>query len=137
MKLTALALPLALAAGPIAAQPPGLETCSMHIEQKGDLMRAVYDTPELCGSLPPRWVAIDFWVEYVQLETMNYPGGRRADCSDPTACNVGFYMRPVNFGAWVPSKPGQPYAIQARSDEGGGRATIYLTWTRGGVKVTQ
>ncbi len=137
MKLTALALPLALAAGPIAAQTPGLETCSMHIEQKGDLMRAVYDTPELCGALPPRWVAIDFWVEHVQMETMNYPSGRRADCSDPAAGNVGFYIRPVNFPAWVPSMPGQPYAIQARSDEGGGRATIYLTWTRSGVKVTQ
>jgi hypothetical protein len=138
MKLTALALPLALVSGPARAGQPGVEQCQMHIEQEGDLFHAVYDTPELCGSDRPRWVAIDLWVEYVQMETMDYPHGRRVDCDDPSICNAGWYMRPVNFEAWQPSVAGAAYAIQARSVEGGGRATVYITWNRkGALAVTK
>jgi hypothetical protein len=111
----------------------GMEQCEMRVEDAGaGMFRAVYEN-RFCGEAPPHWVAIDMWVEHVEMETMNFPAGRRADCSDPTTCNVGWYMRPTNFGAWVPSIAGATYAIQARSDAGGGRFTVYLTMARSGV----
>jgi hypothetical protein len=114
----------------------GMEQCEMRVEDAGaGMFRAVY-LNRFCGEAPPHWVAIDMWVEHVELETMNYPAGRRADCSDPMTCNVGWYMRPTNFGSWIPSIAGATYAIQARSDAGGGRATVYLTMDRSGAIIT-
>src|SRR5688572_19578201 len=109
MKLTALALPLALAAGPIAAQPPGLEQCAMHIEQEGQLLRAFYDAGECYppdedpADWHPRWVQIDYQEVQLTFEVMDYPHGRRADPMNPR----GWYFKPIG--------PVGTFDIQARS----------------------
>lgn len=85
-----------------------------------------------CGPTP-RWVAIDLDVQALFMETMQYPNGRRADCSDPASCNVGRYMTPVRFEEWLPSEVGRAYGIQVRDPENGAnRATMYLTFNRDG-----
>jgi hypothetical protein len=138
MRLGAVVLAGALAL-PSVTKGGELEVCQMRVEYDATarLFHAIYETEELCGDEPPRWVAIDFDVEHVVLETMNHPQGRRADCSDPAACNAGFYMRPVNFPAWVPSTIGRTYVIQARSVDNGGRANVEFSFGRdGGLTVT-
>lgn len=135
MRLGAAVVLAGALAVPSVAKGGELEVCQMRVEYDAGarLFRAVYETEELCGEAPPRWVATDFDVEHVVLETMNAPHGRRADCGNPATCNVGFFMRPVNFAAWVPSTVGRTYALQARSDANGGRASVAFSFARDGA----
>ncbi len=128
MKIAALALPVALVAGPVRAQAPE-EPCVMHIEQEGNLLHAFYDSgvcyppDEPLESWKPAWVQVDMQQTLLTMEVMDYPAGRRADD------NRGWYMKPTG--------PAGTYEIQARSGYNGGRAETTLTYSRKGLAVAK
>lgn len=125
MKLTALALPVALAAGPVLASEP----CVMHIEQEGHLLRAFYDAGECypadedLADWHPLWVQIDFQETQLTFEVMDYPHGRRA------TDNRGWYFKPVG--------PVGTFQMQARSGHNNGRADWTVTMGRRGMEVSK
>jgi len=125
MKLSTVAMAGALALPAVAGGQPAEPTCVVRVDfdAKAQLFHAVYETPDTCGAERPRWVPIDVDVVDLAMELRNEEHGRRFGCA-PEGC-LGSYMRPLG-------PTGGPYAIQARSSEGGGRATIHVSIGRDG-----
>jgi hypothetical protein len=105
----------------------------MHVDWDADarLLRATYDTPELCwpqdeplSAWRPRWVLTDFEPDHVDMLVTDEPGRKLEPGTQ------GWYMRPVG-------PTGGPYTIQARSGHNNGRANVSVTIGRDGtVTVT-
>jgi hypothetical protein len=128
MKIAALALPVALAAGPARAEvKPGMDECVMHIEQEGQYLHAFYDSgvcyppDEDPAAWHPLWVQVDFQTTLLAFEVMDYPHGRRADN------NRGWYMKP--------NGPAGTFQMQARSGYNNGRADVTISVGRRGFVV--
>lgn len=111
--------------------PGGTGECQVHVTYDAEerLLRATYDTPELCWpqdepleAWRPRWVLLDPEPDHVDMLVTDEPGAK------PTAGNQGWHMRPV-------APVGGPYAIQARSGYNNGRATVNVTIGRDGSIV--
>jgi hypothetical protein len=130
MKLAPVVLAGALVASGAAKGQPAEPTCVVRVDfdQKSQLLHAVYETPEDCGSDRPRWVPVGFEVESFPMELRNEEHGRRFGCA-PEGC-LGNYMRPTG-------PAGGPFELQARSSEGGGRATFSLSIGRDGSFTVQ
>jgi hypothetical protein len=133
MRLTALALPLALVSGPARAVeakagPGGSPECQVLLDYDAGerLLHASYVEPALCvpdgepeEAWRPVWVLTDMVPDHVDMLVTDDPGLK------PTAGHKGWYMRPTG-----PS--GGPYMLQARSGHNNGRASALVTIARDG-----